>query len=152
MRRSALAVFVVLALASGHLSAIGCSDPPTLRECRNVPEGGCPLAYGKACDDPACSAAYACLSDGTWQLDHTCPPRDGGADVGTPPKDAGVRDVELDVEGAFGGPGCVPLEPPDCPYGIAATCNSGCCGCEDLFVCRDGGWSAYGFCADGGIR
>lgn len=129
-----------------------CDAQPIQQACKNVPDGGCPLAYGKACDDPACSAAYACLPDGTWQLDHVCAPRDAAAEASPPPKDAGVKDASLDVEGAFGGPGCIDLEPPDCPYGVAATCTNGCCGCEDLFVCRDGGWSTFGVCVDGSIQ
>ncbi len=128
-----------------------CRDQPVAQTCRNVPGGGCPLAHGVACDDPACAAAYACLPDGTWQLDHVCPARDAGADAQAPPKDAGLKDVDLDVVGAFGGPGCAALEPPDCPFGVAATCTSGCCGCEDLFVCRDGGWDPYASCTDGAI-
>ncbi len=152
MRARSLAAFVLL-VAVLYALAMACSDAVTQQPCKNVPDGGCPLAYGKACDDPACAAAYACLPDGTWELDHVCPPRDGGQpDVVVPGKDAGVRDAAIDVEGAFGGPGCVPLESPDCPYGLAATCPSGCCGCEDLFVCRDGGWNPFGTCADGGIQ
>jgi hypothetical protein len=69
----------------------------------------------------------------------------------TIPNDASVRDVSIDVEGAFGGPGCVDLQAPDCPLGLAISCPNGCCGCEDLFVCRNGGWNLWGQCVDGGI-
>lgn len=66
--------------------------------------------------------------------------------------DAGVRDASIDVEGAFGGPGCVDLQMPDCPLGVALTCPSGCCGCEDLFVCKNGGWDLWGSCGvDGAV-
>lgn len=149
MRRALALVVLIL---GAFAVAVACSEQPTAQSCRNVPDGGCPLAYGKACDDPACAAAYACLPNGTWQLDHTCPPRDASSEAPPPPSDAGVKDVDLDVPGAFGGPGCAPLQPPDCPYGTAATCPQGCCGCEDLFVCRDGGWNIYAACVDGAIN
>lgn len=144
MTRLALLFFFFAWLAA-------CDATNAQTPCRNIPDGGCPLSYGVACDDPACAAAYACNADGTWRLDHTCAPRDAGGDVHVGPKDAGAKDVDLDVQGAFGGPGCIDLQSPDCPYGLAATCGAGCCGCSDLFVCRDGGWSAYGSCVDGAI-
>ncbi|CAN5321116.1 hypothetical protein BH09MYX1_BH09MYX1_05070 [soil metagenome] len=150
MRKRVLAL-AVIALAIVGALAVACSDKPVLQSCKNVPDGGCPLSYGLACDDPSCNAAYACLADGTWQLDHTCPPRDAAVDVAPPVKDAGVKDVDLDVPGAFGGPGCNALEAPDCPYGLAAQCPNGCCDCEDLFVCRNGGWDPYATCIDGAI-
>lgn len=128
-----------------------CSEEPVARPCRNVPDGGCPLSYGKACDDPACAAAYACEPGGAWRLDHVCAARDGAADA-PQPGDAGARDVDIDVPGAFGGPGCAGLQAPDCPLGTALVCpNGSCCGCSDLFVCRDGGWDPWGTCSDGGI-
>ncbi|HEX7604578.1 MAG TPA: hypothetical protein VF316_23330 [Polyangiaceae bacterium] len=129
-----------------------CSEDPVVQPCRDVPDGGCPLSYGKACDDPACSAAYACDPGGVWRLDHVCAPHDAGPDAPKPPVDAGARDVDIDVPGAFGGPGCAPLQTPDCPLGTALVCpNGACCDCTDLFVCRNGGWDPWGTCDDGGI-
>src|SRR5262249_46641787 len=122
--------------------------------CTNVPPGGCPLSHGQACNDPACEAAYACEPGGVWRFDHACPTRDAGPDAAPdappdaqppPPRDAAGFDVP---PGANGGPGCADLEPPDCPLGVAIGCNN-CCGCEDLFVCSDGGWNAWGACLDG---
>ena len=49
---------------------------------------------------------------------------------------AGIGLPQAAPFGAFGGPGCADLEPPDCPLGLALSCNA-CCGCEDLFVCID---------------
>jgi hypothetical protein len=142
----------VLALGVAVTAAIACSDAPNEQPCKNVPPGGCPLSHGFACDDPTCEAAYACEPGGAWRFDHACPPRDAGPDAlldapAAPPP----RDAAIDVPpGAFGGPGCADLEPPDCPLGLALSC-SGCCGCEDLFVCSDGGWAAWGACFDGGL-
>ena len=131
--------------------AIACSTDAPVETCKNIPTGGCPLSHGVACDDPSCAAAYACTTDG-WVLDHTCPPHDAGPDTSIPIPDAGARDVSIDVPGANGGPGCAPLEPPDCPLGTALACPPGsCCDCLDLFVCDDGGWDPWGTCDDGGV-
>lgn len=143
---------IAIALA-GAAAASACDDGATPSACTNIPAGGCPLSYGKACDDPACVATYACLPGNRWELRQTCPGRDAGPapDGGAGPDAAGPRDASLDVEGAYGGPGCLDLQPPDCTLGVAASCSSGCCGCEDLFVCRDGGWNLWGSCGEGGI-
>lgn len=142
------------ALATGLLLflAAGCDDSIAPAACRDIPDGGCPLAAGAVCQDPSCAAAYACQADGTWALDHVCAGQDASAaDAGVPPQsDAGLRDVSTDVEGAFGGPGCIDLQPPDCPLGTALACAQGCCGCESLFVCRDAGWDPWGVCDDAG--
>lgn len=143
---------------------VACSDDvPVDEPCADIPAGGCPLARGVACEDPACDAVYACRSGGRWELDHSCPPHDGGAkfdagnSAGDARADAETQPVDAAVdapEGAYGGPGCEPLQPPDCTVGFALACPSGCCGCEDLFVCKDDGWTAWGSCsegADGGI-
>jgi len=131
-----------------------CSTDPEAKLCSDIPDGGCPLSQGLACDDPSCAAAYACTADG-WVLDHTCPPLEGGAPDTSVAPDAPVeyRDVDVgDVPGANGGPGCLPLESPDCTLDTALACAAGsCCGCEDLYVCLNGGWSIWGSCADGGI-
>jgi hypothetical protein len=143
------AVACVLASAA----AGGCDDQAPAVQCRNIPDGGCPTQGGVACDDPACAAAYTCGADGGWILDHVCPPQDAAApDAGLDapsPSDAGY-DIDA-PPGAFGGPGCVTLQPPDCPLGTALVCSSGCCGCEDLFVCDDGGWNPWGTCTDAGV-
>jgi hypothetical protein len=131
-----------------------CADDPSIVPCRNIPAGGCPR-IGNACSDVTCEALYICLADGTWKLDRSCPPHDdAGLDASNEASDAaGARDVDLDVQGASGGPGCSSLEPPDCPLATAATCPSAtsCCGCEDLFVCRNGGWEIWGSCGDNGV-
>jgi hypothetical protein len=141
----ALSLCLVLAACSTQ------SEPET---CKNVPDGGCPLSNGVACDDPSCEAAYACTPQG-WVLDHTCPPSEGGApDATIVVPDAGEpRDVDVgDVPGANGGPGCALLQSPDCALGTVLACAANsCCGCEDLFVCVSSGWNAWGTCADGGI-
>lgn len=153
MKRIAI---VGLALAAAALAAIAvaCSDQQ-IQSCHAIPAGGCPLAgNGAECQDPSCAAAYGCdETTGTWIFDHACPAQDGGnvqdastdADAG---KDANF-DANIDAPpGAFGGPGCVTLQPPDCPLGEALICSAGCCGCSDLWVCNDGGWDPWGTCSD----
>lgn len=147
-RLAALALACALATAALGLS---CSDEHPVVPCRDIPEGGCPAQGGVACEDPSCVAAYSCEPDGGWSFSHACAPHDAapgdaGAD-GPAPSDAGY-DIDA-PPGAFGGPGCVALEPPDCPLGTALACPQGqCCGCEDLFVCDDGGWDPWGVCTD----
>jgi len=132
------------------LAFVAC-DSAISMPCTNIPDGGCPLSYGVACMDPACSATYACLPGNKWELRETCPPRDASVQDAT--KMDSARDVSTDVEGAFGGPGCLDLQLPDCSLGEALTCPSGCCGCEDLYVCRNMGWDLWGTCApDGAIQ
>lgn len=136
--------------------AFACHDDETFVACASIPAGGCPLNHGVSCEDPTCQAAYACI-DREWQLDHVCPGYEGGAPT---PVDAGsdvieastIRDADPDAPpGAYGGPGCGPLEIPDCMLGTALSCPSGCCDCEDLFLCQNGGWEIYGSCKDGKI-
>lgn len=146
-------IVLALALVASLAVAVACQDEVNDQTCSNVPPGGCPLSHGVACDDPSCQAAYACERGGVWRFDHACPPHDGGPDAerdappdtGRPPRDAAAFDVP---PGANGGPGCVDLEPPDCPLGVALSCTD-CCGCEDLFVCTNGSWNAWGACVDG---
>jgi hypothetical protein len=148
-----LVVLLTAALAAALAVAVACQDGIDDHACSNVPPGGCPLSHGVACDDPACQVVYACEPGGVWRFDHACPDRDAAADAppdappdtGRPPRDAAAFDVP---PGANGGPGCMDLEPPDCPLGVAISCND-CCGCEDLFVCQNGGWNAWGACVDG---
>jgi hypothetical protein len=137
------------------VAVASCNDVPQGQTCKNIPDGGCPLSYGVACDDPACMAAYACNPDGTWTLDHACPPGEGGAlDAAQPDRVAPpLRDANVDAPpGAYGGAGCTELQPPDCSLGSALACPSNsCCGCEDLFVCSKGNWNLWGQCGDGGV-
>jgi len=150
IRRSTLGLFAAF-VTIGATLAFACDDGTAIVDCRNIPAGGCPRTTDAVCDDPTCAAVYVCKADGTWSLDHTCPPHpDAAADTASPPpRDAAApRDVEIDVPGASGGPGCEDLEPPDCPLGTAAACPSGCCGCEDLFVCVNHGWNSWGTCDD----
>ena len=132
------------------LVAAACGDPVTDHACTAIPAGGCPLSRGVACEDPSCAAVFACRPGNVWELDHTCPAREAGAPhdaaVDAPP----VRDAAVDAPpGANGGPGCNPLQTPDCALGPALVCPSGCCDCEDLFVCQNGGWVAWGTCSLG---
>lgn len=131
------------------LILLGHCDAAAGRPCTNIPEGGCPLAFGQSCNDPACSAVYACLPGNQWELRGACAPHEAGAmDAGT---EAALKDSNIDAPpGAFGGPGCADLQMPDCPLGVAILCTSGCCGCEDLFVCQDGGWDLWGACGPDG--
>jgi len=137
---------------------LACDDGPVAQPCSNIPEGGCPIARGVSCNDPACEAVYACRPGNVWELLYRCPEHEGGARPA--PLDASVDepaappfDASIDApEGAFGGPGCPSLQAPDCSLGLALSCGAGCCGCEDLYVCEEGGWTLWGVCTDGGVR
>jgi len=142
------------------LVTTACDNEPTPVACTDVPDGGCPEDNGAdVCQDPTCAAVYECTNSG-WVFQQACPPHphdasadvlDAGTEGGT---DGSVPDVHIDAPpGAYGGPGCVELEAPDCPLGTAIACGGtlDCCGCEDLYVCDDGGWDPWGVCADGGI-
>lgn len=148
------AAFATLAAPAAAITTTACGDVPQPVVCRDIPDGGCPY-NAQACEDPTCAAVYHCEADGTWLLDHVCPARDGateaggdGGDGGTNDGSPGARDAAFaDVPGASGGPGCVDLEPPDCPLATGAACPANqCCGCEDLYVCVDGGWNPWGSC------
>jgi hypothetical protein len=155
MKRAPLVVFAAMALLAVLAAAPACSDVAVDQPCTSVPAGGCPLSRGVACEDPACEAVYACRPGNVWELDHTCPPREGGAPIAEAGLDApAIPDAALDAPpGANGGPGCEALQSPDCMLGFALVCPSGCCDCEDLYVCQNGGWAIWGTCsADGGIR
>lgn len=160
-----LAAPSLASLALAAIVACGASSPA--ERCTGIPEGGCPLSRGVACEDPSCRAVYACLPGNEWELRATCPPAavDAGAetdataslDSGTPPARAPSFPLP---RGANGGPGCDDLQLPDCSVGVAATCGAACCGCEDVFVCEGGGWQLWGHCegdgalvlvADGGV-
>jgi hypothetical protein len=146
-----------LGAALGALLAldVACDDTSTAAACVDIPANGCPDDDGAdVCQDPTCSSAYSC-QNGKWVFDRSCPPHDGGAsDGGSFVPESATRDVGvIDAPpGAYGGPGCVDLQPPDCSLGTALSCGGqqDCCGCEDLFVCDNGGWDLWGTCVDGG--
>lgn len=155
MKKLALTLVVLLAVLP-LVAAPACnSDTPTAHECTGVPPGGCPLSHGVACDDPTCEAVYACRSGNVWELDHACPPHDAAArpEAATDASVPDVSDAAIDAPpGANGGPGCGTLQSPDCSLGFALACPSGCCDCEDLFVCQNGGWTVWGTCSpDAGV-
>ncbi len=95
---------------------LGRCDASSVRPCTNIPDGGCPLAYGQSCKDPACAAIYACLPGNQWELRGTCPPHDASAmDAGAEaaPKDASIdaREVRREVErGLAAAGGAVPRQ------------------------------------------
>ena len=143
-----MAILVTLSLACQG------SDAPQ-QPCRDIPDGGCP-AYDNACEDPTCFALYDCDPDGTWSVDLVCPAKEAGVDAaieGDASNDAN-NDIDasqyLNVPGALGGIGCEDLQEPDCALGAAAVCAD-CCGCENLFVCANGGWNTWGACDHGQI-
>lgn len=151
--RRPMTALAVVALFLALVGVASCSDDAaTDQECTNIPAGGCPLSRGVACQDPACEALYACRSGNVWELDRTCPPREAGV-----PREASTDagqveasrpfDASVDAPpGANGGPGCGALQAPDCSLGLALSCPQGCCDCEDLFVCENGGWSYWATC------
>jgi hypothetical protein len=151
---SLVSLFAVVSLA---VTAGGCQESISQSPCNDVPAGGCPLSHGQACADPTCAAAYACNPDGTWTLDHVCAGHDASAPDASTPDAADASPppafdaAGIDAAGASGGPGCAPLQPPECALGLALACPAGCCGCEDLFVCDQGGWSSWGTCGDAGL-
>lgn len=142
---------LALALAGAAFACVEAG--PVAQECTGIPEGGCPLSRGVACDDPACLATYACRPGNVWELRDTCPPREASAEDATD-TDAADASTELTPvpdapPGAYGGPGCGDLQLPDCSLGLALSCGEGCCGCEDLFVCGSLGWEHWGDCTSG---
>jgi hypothetical protein len=133
------------------LAAACREDPPEVVRCGAIPEGGCPQTRADSCTDPLCASVYACNPDRTWTFVRSCPGYDASVDA---PRDVvqGGFDASIDAPpGAWGGPGCIDLQDPDCPLGRALGCTTGCCGCEDLFVCQNAQWTAWGHCGDGGI-
>jgi len=155
--RFGLASVVVLGLTASAIFVVAaCQDQTvTAQECSNIPQGGCPIARGVSCQDPTCERVYACREGNVWELVAPCPARDAtpsGKDAGAPDTGGGF-DASIDAPpGAFGGPGCAGLQPPDCSLGLALACGSGCCECEDLFVCENGAWLLWGRCGPGGIE
>ena len=144
-----LVAFVPLSL----VAIASCEDQEVVPQpCTDIPAGGCPLSHGVACEDPACQAIYACRENNVWELRAPCPGRDGGGPTDAfVPETSSSFDANVDAPpGAFGGPGCGDLIEPDCALGIALACGATCCGCEDLFVCENGGWELWGSCGDAG--
>lgn len=143
----------LLAAAAIFAVVAACEDEPTKIKCFDIPDGGCPVGYGDACEDPTRSATYQCMPGNVWQLEAQCPAHEAGAPEDAASVDAGeasapVFDASIDAPpGAFGGPGCETLQAPDCPLGLVLACG-GCCGCEDLFVCENQGWTLWGSCSD----
>lgn len=158
VRRLACGGALTVILALGVVTA--CTDAETPTPCTDIPEGGCPLSHGVACDDPACHALYACRSGNRWELTERCAPRDDAStsspDTGADASEASTPELDASIDappGAFGGPGCGMLQTPDCMLGFALSCaqsSQTCCDCEDLFVCENGGWSLWGTCGDAG--
>ena len=158
MRAFILVAFGVLATGVAGILIFACDGDKIEVSCDEIPAGGCPKSGDTdvCAADPSCKAVYAC-NDTKWTRLATCPDRpDVNADAATaeadtaPPRDASFVDGPL-PEGAWGGPGCLDLQEPDCSLGLAATCGQGCCGCEDVFLCTNGAWVAYGFCQDGRV-
>lgn len=135
---------------------VACDDAGIVTpKCGEIPTGGCPVGRGDPCLDGTCRAAHRCETDGVWHLVKTC---DGYVEPDASSTDAADAATVVDAPfvdappGAFGGPGCPLLEAPDCPLGTALACSSGCCGCEDLFVCRANAWDFVGTCdVDAGV-
>jgi hypothetical protein len=158
MKTLLAAARLLLALAPSPLVA-ACNGAPPPLQCPEIPKGGCPPDNGATvCSDPTCAAIYDCVN-GAWSLQMTCPqpPHDAAAaDAHEAAPDGGLPLDATTIDappGAFGGPGCISLEMPDCPAGTGLECASqlGCCGCQDLFVCDDGGWNLWGECGDAGV-
>ncbi len=165
MRTMSRTVLVSCVVAGALAAVIACSsctdDPATVEPCNDIPAGGCPLSNGVACEDPSCTAVYACRANRVWELDHVCPPHEAGAaeasseagEAGDAASDGpreGSRPFDASIDappGAGGGPGCEDLQAPDCSLAVGLACPMGCCGCEDLFVCNNGGWDYYATCA-----
>lgn len=151
-RRPLSALGVVAAFLALVAGASSCrDDAATPSPCTSIPPGGCPLSHGIACEDPSCEAVYACREGNVWELDRTCPAREAGApreaSTDAPIEASRPFDASVDAPpGANGGPGCAPLQVPDCSLGFALSCPSGCCDCEDLYVCQNGGWTYWATC------
>lgn len=136
-----------------------CDDAAVAQPCSDIPAGGCPIAHSVSCSDPTCEAVYACRENNRWELVKRCPPHDASApppssdlDAMTDAQPSPAFDASVDAPpGAYGGPGCLTLQSPDCSLGIGLVCGASCCGCEDLYVCENGGWSLWGFCGDAGL-
>ena len=154
-------VLVACALVGAGLTACF-AELPDPSKCRFVPSGGCPESGNTdvCAADPTCEAVYRC-TDSRWTLLAACTrdARDAGVRTDSAADSSAVTDAAARVdsgravpEGGYGGPTCNMLQAPDCPAATAILCPSGCCGCEDLFVCAAGTWNAWGLCTSAGIR
>jgi hypothetical protein len=130
--------------------------------CDGLAAPKCPDQGGLGCDDPSCETTYQCNAGGVWSFVRTCPsyvpPPDAGPDAAGASDGGPGRDAAFPFPippGAYGGQGCIDLQPPDCAVGTVVACADSvdpCCGCDTLFTCVDGEWIAWGECeADGGI-
>jgi hypothetical protein len=138
------------------LALLACGDTPPPRACADLPPPACPSdSDADVCADLTCASVYEC-EDGTWVFARSCP--DYSPEAGARPADASsedaraIPDAPVDAPpGAYGGPGCTALELPDCSLGTALGCAStpDCCGCQDLYVCVNGGWNLWGACTGG---
>ena len=151
MKRASLVLVTLASFAAALIAVPACEDVTADHACTGIPAGGCPLSRGVACEDPACESVYACRPGNVWELDHKCPaheasvPREASTDA--PAEVSRPFDASADAPpGANGGPGCGPLQTPDCTLAFALSCPSGCCDCEDLFVCQNGGWTYWATC------
>lgn len=133
-------------------------------DCGEIPNGGC-IDKGNAvdqCADRTCSTLYTCAANdpaatvGTWQQQRECPVRPAEPELDAGPVDA-ASDASVDEggslppnlpAGAYGGPGCISLQVPDCALAVGYACQTACCGCEELFVCESGEWFTWGTCVD----
>ena len=157
MRHPLLAVLLAVVIG-GPAATSACNDPARVAVCNDLAAPGCPADQdADVCSDLQCAAVYAC-DNGTWSMVATCP--NYSADAAAHPAEAGSGDAASAFDapfdappGAFGGPGCVDLQEPDCPLGTALACGGApdCCGCVDLYVCANGGWVHWGACVDGGL-
>lgn len=152
VRRSAVLLLPLALLGV----ALACNGTQIDHPCTDIPDGGCPLSNNLACEDPACEAVYLCRQNNVWELQRMCPPHDPGdaaviyADATDVPSQP-IVDATADAPpGAYGGPGCPDLQLGDCPLGVALSCGTSCCECEDLYVCQNGAWSYWGYCRGNG--
>jgi hypothetical protein len=121
--------------------------------CKNIPAGGCPDRAGvDDCLDRTCTELYRCNADQSWTKTSVCVGNEAGAVDASVADTRPPRDVSIDAPpGAGGGPGCGDLTLPDCNLLYALECPRDCCGCEDIFICANGGWNAWGTCVGGQI-
>jgi len=152
--------FAFCLAALGCALAFACSDTTINKTCTGIPKGGCPGDDSTNCVDTTCEAIYSNDSACVWSFVQKCPgyipPHDGPPDALTEAGDAVAEAPLPDAgftlpSGAAGGPGCEDLENPDCSVATAVACGKYCCGCEDLYVCVEGGWNLWGGCTDAGL-
>jgi hypothetical protein len=157
-----LLVALVVALLVPTLGA--CNSLAVPPSCADIPDGGCPEDNGaQVCADPTCNAVYVC-DDGNWSYVMACPahPHEAGVDAALEAEaeaEAAASDATKlpDVPfvvppGAYGGASCEDPQLPDCWLGTAIACEgtADCCGCQDLWLCQNGGWVSWGQCTASG--